>query len=91
MVRPEKQAAYFAKEFQDALFKTIFTKDKDDNPTTVPTNRTTVPPTTQPTVAMNRTNMNRTNCSSSQRVRCLYYATLRDKFTFNETFEEKLD
>jgi len=60
---PEKQAAIFAKEFQDQLFKAIFTKEKDDNPTTKPTNVTTTPivPTT-PTV------VNKTNCSSNAQV-----------------------
>ncbi|KAK3733279.1 hypothetical protein QZH41_011124, partial [Actinostola sp. cb2023] len=60
VIVPEKQAAIFAKEFQDQLFKAIFTKEKDDNPTTKPTNVTTTPivPTT-PTV------VNKTNCSSN--------------------------
>ncbi|XP_031558117.1 putative insulin-like peptide receptor [Actinia tenebrosa] len=59
VVRPEKQAAIFAKEFQDALFRTIFTKDKDDNPSPT-TNRTTIIPTTEMLL------LNRTNCSREQ-------------------------
>ncbi|EDO47651.1 predicted protein, partial [Nematostella vectensis] len=51
--KPEKRAALFAKEFQDVLFKAIFTKTKDDNPS--PTNQTTTPPTSM-TFLVNGTN-----------------------------------
>lgn len=61
-VKPEKQAALFAKEFQDKLYKTIFTKDKDDNEP--PTNSTTVTTTATPS-----TSSNHTNCSNDAKVR----------------------
>ncbi|KAL9987226.1 hypothetical protein ACROYT_G001497 [Oculina patagonica] len=57
-VKPEKQAALFAKEFQDKLYKTIFTKDTDDNEP--PTNGTTVTTTASPS-----TSSNHTNCSNN--------------------------
>jgi len=56
-VRPEKQAAFFAKEFQDKLYKTIFTKPTDDDETTA------APATTIPS-----TGANRTNCSNDVQV-----------------------
>lgn len=59
--KPEKQAALFAKEFQDKLYKTIFTKDKDDNDP--PTNKSIVAATTP------ATGSNHTNCSNDAQVR----------------------
>lgn len=51
-VKPERQAAIFAKEFQDKLLGAIFNKkDDDDSPTNIPT---TTP----------GTSYNHTNCSS---------------------------
>lgn len=62
-VKPEKQAALFAKEFQDKLYQTIFTKDKDDNDEATTTS-TTVAATTTPS-----TGSNQTNCSNDAQVR----------------------
>ena len=59
--RPERQAAIFAKEFQDKLYRTIFTKENDDKDP--PTNKSTVVSTTPST-----TN-SPTNCSNDAKVR----------------------
>ena len=62
MIKPEKQAALFAKEFQDKFFQTIFTKDNDDDDDPVNGTTTTgAPPTT---VAQATTG----NCSNSAQV-----------------------
>ena len=60
--KPEKQAALFAKEFQDKLYQTIFTKDEDDNDET-----TTAPSTTPTTIPYSGSNQ--TNCSNDVQVR----------------------
>ena len=62
-IKPEKRAALFAKEFQDLLFKTIFTKDTDENEP--PTNKTVVVTTTP------ATSSNKINCSNDVQVRRL--------------------
>ena len=55
-VKPERQAAIFAKEFQDKLLEALFNKkDDDDSPTNIPT---TTP----------GTSYNHTNCSSEAQV-----------------------
>ena len=59
--RPERQAAIFAKEFQDKLYRTIFTKENDDKDP--PTNKSIVVSTTPST-----TN-SPTNCSNDAQVR----------------------
>lgn len=56
-MKPEKQSALFAKEFQDVLYKTLFTKTEDDNEP--PTNKTVLA-TTAPT-----TGLNQPNCSNN--------------------------
>lgn len=56
-MKPEKQSALFAKEFQDILYKTLFTKTEDDNEP--PTNKTVLA-TTAPT-----TGLNQPNCSNN--------------------------
>ena len=61
-IKPEKQAALFAKEFQDKLYQTIFTKDTDDNDES-----TTAPSTTAMTIPS--TGSNQTNCSNDVQVR----------------------
>ncbi|CAH3033119.1 unnamed protein product [Pocillopora meandrina] len=55
-MKPEKQSALFAKEFQDVLYKTLFTKTEDDDEP--PTNKTVLA-TTAPT-----TGLNQPNCSN---------------------------
>ena len=52
----------FAKEFQDKLYQTIFTKDTDDNDES-----TTAPSTTATTIPF--TGSNQTNCSNDVQVR----------------------
>ena len=59
--KPEKQAALFAKEFEEKLYRTIFTKEKDDNDET-----TTAPSTTTTTIP---STSNQTNCSNDVQVR----------------------
>ena len=58
--KPEKLAALFAKEFQDKLYRTIFTKDNDDKEP--PTNKSILP-TTTPTAYYNQS-----NCSNNAQV-----------------------
>ena len=63
IIKPEKQAAIFAKEFQDALLKAFFTKEKDDaNPTTPPKNITST------TFPITQIVANRTNCTADSKV-----------------------
>jgi len=52
----------FAKEFQDKLYQTIFTKEKDDDDET-----TTAPRTTATTIPSSGSNQ--TNCSNDVQVR----------------------
>lgn len=62
-LKPEKQSALFAKEFQDLLYKTLFTKEEDDNEP--PTNKTVIATTTP------ATGLNHTNCrNDSQNPMC---------------------
>ena len=63
--KPEKISAIFAKEFQDKLYRTIFTKDNDDKDP--PTNKSALPSTT-PTPT---TSYNQSNCSNDAQVRML--------------------
>lgn len=46
-IKPEKQAAIFAKEFQDNLWRTIFTKENDEkeSPANSSSNLSTITPT----------------------------------------------
>lgn len=62
-VKPERQAALFAKEFQDKLYQTIFTKDEDDNDETTTAASTTVAATTS-----HPNGSNQTNCSNDVQV-----------------------
>ena len=61
MIKPEKQAALFAKEFQDMFFKTVFTKDNDDDDP-VNATTTTAPHTTMAALATTA------NCSNNAQV-----------------------
>ena len=61
-IKPEKQAALFAKEFEDKLYQTIFPRDTDDidESTTAPSTRATTIPST---------GSNQPNCSHDVQVR----------------------
>ena len=74
-MKPEKQSALFAKEFQDVLYKTLFTKTEDDNEP--PTNKTVLA-TTAPT-----TGLNQPNCSNNAQVRSITLYTLTSVCIFS--------
>ena len=71
--KPEKRAAIFAKEFQDKLYKTIFTKENDDKEPQ--TNKSAVLSTTPVT------RYNHSNCSNDAQVRTLEVEAVRNKRT----------
>ena len=61
-IKPEKQAALFAKEFQDKWQQTTLKKDQDDNDESA-----TAPSTTATTIPS--TGSNQPNCSNDLQVR----------------------